>query len=959
MKNYFFYLFLLIFSTINAQTFFTKTFHEYNIGSVLCGVKVFQLNDGGYILTGISMNNQIVILKADSLGNKIWSRDFKSRFWDDQNSLPVVITPEGETIIFYIKRVLLEPTERHLTKLNIHGETVWDLLVDDNESQVASDAVLSNNGDIFIVSTFMINNNYIPKLLKFDGNGNLIFSKVFNFSLFNANLCRLLWSPRNQLLLAGESTIVVLNDTGEEQWSKSLEGIIKTVSLEEDNYIICLPSETKSIISKFDYMGEIVWEKSLNGKVKNINYTPGKGYIAAIQRYSGNFLSKIDVNFDIEYEWMSWGNLAYAEETKGIGFLAIGILQSNLWIIKTNLSLEFSGIEILSPGMYSALSPLTLNNVEFLTNQVNSITIDLSTNNGKSWNQIDSNIPSSSGHYTWGILLTEQYDSCLIRISDFSNPIVTGISGMFSIKYQMDNNNYISINNVKMWISNNGMSSHNPLMDNGGYYWPRENFDKFSAIYTDGIVYGATVNNEIKVGGATYRYGWQAGPIMNNGNAADPNDIKYRIYKIRKNWESMPEGYEKSLFEYDYNNWPGDLGAPFDDLNNDGVFTKGIDLPRYLGDEQLYMISNDKDPSRSTYLYGSYPIGLEFQQLLFGFDREDGLADVIYKKIDIINKSENIIKDMYISYWADGDLGNINDDRVGCDTTLSLGFNYNADNNDEGYYGEFPPAVGHLLIQGPIVQSAVTDSARFNEKWLKGFKNLPMSSFVIYVDEFSSNIYNDPNLGIYPGTIQMYYNMQGLTGQGSQFKDPNTNQSTKYCLPGDPISGQGWFEGAGWPGGFSPGDRRYLLSSGPFTMAPGDTQEVVYAVLASKGSNNLNSISTLKKLAKEIKNFYYSDYISYIINEKISTPFYFQLFQNYPNPFNPVTKIKYQIPENGMVTLKVYDILGREVATLVDQFQKVGKYDVEFNAKGLASGVYIYKINANSFTDSKKFVLMK
>ncbi|HMU44604.1 MAG TPA: T9SS type A sorting domain-containing protein [Ignavibacteriaceae bacterium] len=85
----------------------------------------------------------------------------------------------------------------------------------------------------------------------------------------------------------------------------------------------------------------------------------------------------------------------------------------------------------------------------------------------------------------------------------------------------------------------------------------------------------------------------------------------------------------------------------------------------------------------------------------------------------------------------------------------------------------------------------------------------------------------------------------------------------------------------------------------------------------------------------------------------------YDLYQNYPNPFNPSTTIKYQIPNAGNVTLKVYDILGREVTILVDEFKNAGRYDVNFNAGELASGVYIYTIKSNDFTASKKLMLLK
>jgi hypothetical protein len=85
----------------------------------------------------------------------------------------------------------------------------------------------------------------------------------------------------------------------------------------------------------------------------------------------------------------------------------------------------------------------------------------------------------------------------------------------------------------------------------------------------------------------------------------------------------------------------------------------------------------------------------------------------------------------------------------------------------------------------------------------------------------------------------------------------------------------------------------------------------------------------------------------------------YDLTQNYPNPFNPSTTIRYQIPQDGIVTLKIYDILGSEVATLVNEEKVAGKYEVNFNASALASSVYIYKIQAGSFINSKKMLLLK
>lgn len=89
------------------------------------------------------------------------------------------------------------------------------------------------------------------------------------------------------------------------------------------------------------------------------------------------------------------------------------------------------------------------------------------------------------------------------------------------------------------------------------------------------------------------------------------------------------------------------------------------------------------------------------------------------------------------------------------------------------------------------------------------------------------------------------------------------------------------------------------------------------------------------------------------------TPVSFKLSQNYPNPFNPVTKIAYALPKSGLVTLRVYDILGKEVATLVNEVKNAGSYSVDFNASNFTSGVYFYKIESNGFSDIKKMMLIK
>jgi hypothetical protein len=95
------------------------------------------------------------------------------------------------------------------------------------------------------------------------------------------------------------------------------------------------------------------------------------------------------------------------------------------------------------------------------------------------------------------------------------------------------------------------------------------------------------------------------------------------------------------------------------------------------------------------------------------------------------------------------------------------------------------------------------------------------------------------------------------------------------------------------------------------------------------------------------------------IGENHTNPNAFKLYDNYPNPFNPSTTLRYSIPEASFTTIKIYDALGNEVSSLVNETKTAGTYEVEFNATDLSSGIYYYSLQAGSFIETKKMILMK
>ena len=102
-----------------------------------------------------------------------------------------------------------------------------------------------------------------------------------------------------------------------------------------------------------------------------------------------------------------------------------------------------------------------------------------------------------------------------------------------------------------------------------------------------------------------------------------------------------------------------------------------------------------------------------------------------------------------------------------------------------------------------------------------------------------------------------------------------------------------------------------------------------------------------------------TDEIVVSVDDDITSLQEFSLEQNYPNPFNPSTTIKYSIPSSGFVSLKVYDVLGNEVATLINEEKSAGSYEVEFSAAGLSSGIYFYKLQSGNLVETKKMILLR
>jgi len=536
-------------------------------------------------------------------------------------------------------------------------------------------------------------------------------------------------------------------------------------------------------------------------------------------------------------------------------------------------------------------------------------------------------------------------------------------------------------NNIDTWIQNTGVFDRNIAFQNRpGFEWPAGS--GHFAIFADGLTIGATVNSEIRMASASYWGEYAPGYISHSSrHPIAYTDSTFRFYKV-----SRGDNMDNS---YDWLMWGRMVpyGAPFIDVNHNGTYEPAVDTPGIRGAVQTIFICLT-DGFHETHTLGegfgggTPPLYAELHVTSWGYDNP-GYRDMVFRKFEIINKNDTAWNGTYTAIVADPDLGYSNDDYIGCDTLRNLGFCYNGDNNDDTTtspyaYGVNPPAVGFMWLNCSGTGYSVPSSFTY-------FK----------YSQFPPICEHAPN-----GMLVWAYNM--LKGSKNDLTPwvvpPGGSQQyiTKFCYSGDPETGDGWNEGlpgnphgsisnCGGPGYLtgtynpvnSPGDRWMAISSGSDnnTIHPNDTVRILIAELIARGTSNLNSVTKLKQLSDVAQHLCENGFVIGVNNIRSEIPNSYMLYQNYPNPFNPVTKIKFTIPLSrgvstgrGVLTkLIIYDVLGREVATLVNEKLMPGTYEADWDGTNYPSGIYFYKLivldpstgSGQGYFETKKMVLIK
>jgi len=399
-------------------------------------------------------------------------------------------------------------------------------------------------------------------------------------------------------------------------------------------------------------------------------------------------------------------------------------------------------------------------------------------------------------------------------------------------------------NRIFTYMANNGQIVTQKKTASSGMYWP--SFASGKQInYSSGVWVSGKINNLPVTACAEYESEWAPGKVLPSGQPDNKDDPKYKLYKINKADQFNPMGNP------DWMNWPIDQGAPWIDNNRNGTYEPlAGDTPAIMGDQMIWYVMNDLNIAKHANAFKSQPMGLECKVTIWGYNRPDEFGDMMFAKFQLRNVKSTKVDSTYLGVWADVDLGDGNDDFVGCDTTLSLGYTYNA--AVDKVYGVQCPALGYDFFQGAILKGAAKDTAKAFGKRIPGYKNMGMSGFTKYING-GGDTYGDPE------TAQDAFNyMSGLTRGGVKYVDPITKKAVYPCRygTGDPVKGTGWLDKLDHPAG----DRRQLVTCGPFTLAAGDSQEVVTGMLIAQGSDNFDSITRLKAADKKAQTAYDTDF---------------------------------------------------------------------------------------------------
>ena len=539
----------------------------------------------------------------------------------------------------------------------------------------------------------------------------------------------------------------------------------------------------------------------------------------------------------------------------------------------------------------------------------------------------------------------------------------------------------LNINQVNARINNDGEMHWNPADNSTGIYEVPACSGK-NTIYASALWLGGyDQNNQLHTACQTYKQqgasDFWPGPLDTINATIDSTTVAQydRLWKVNRT--------DIDSFIVNYNNpnytipqvildWPahgtGNYSrslAPFVDKNSDGIYNPSDgDYPQIDGDQEIWWVFNDAYKNHTESKGTAF--GLEIQAKAYAYNcaaptiDNDVINYTTFYQYKIINRSDTTYHGLYIGFWCDIELGDASDDLVQCDVLSHTGFGYNGDSLDEtgNGYGLNPPIQNITILKGPIADPGDGIDNNYNGIIDEPGETNSMNHFFYYFPT------NDPCCGNPQVDIDYYEYMDahwkdnmpmtyGGDARGGNLaaQVPGTNIPCNFMFPGTTDS----TFSANWTmptGGIQPTDMRMLLSSGKFSIAPGEIRTIDFAYITTRDSFIFPNFSYNHNQVAKIQNWFDHDLLAScpprmpVVNTINEEPMFI-----FPNPsFNQITLVDIKI-ENDY-TYSITDITGK----ICFQSKLIKK---EIDISKLSSGLYFIRIENNNETKQAKFIKLK
>ncbi len=463
-----------------------------------------------------------------------------------------------------------------------------------------------------------------------------------------------------------------------------------------------------------------------------------------------------------------------------------------------------------------------------------------------------------------------------------------------------------------------------------------------SVVYDHGLSVLGRIDGRTHAAVVLWGSGYGRGPIINGRPAMDEraqDSMRYRPYTLFRGDTSAG----------DHAIWPIDLGAPVDSVGK----------PLALGDAMIWTVANGLDSLPRVSGYSFHPhlrIPIEVQHTVYGrsgtlCDSVATLANTLFFEWTIVAKGSRIIDSVYAMFWTDIDIGEAMHDIPAVDSAGQ--FAYCVDMS-----GDAGAAVGYCLLAGPVVGQSGS-SALVKGKMRDGYRPIGLTAFKAIGDDSNP----ETMLASPPKTVDAMWNTaRGFDNLGRPIIHPQKGTPTHFPYDGSPATGSGWILDRGIGGGAG-----FILSSGPFRLAPGDTQWVLIALTVARGVNREHSVEMLGRRFAELRSMPYDSIQRGVFTHvpcngtgaELPSPLGFALSGPFPHPVRSEALLRFELASAGQVSIDVIDVLGRHCLDLLHEGRSGGVHELRFRAAALTPGLYLCRIRCGSDMRVRPFLVAR